>query len=250
MDIELNGMRLMFGDCLERMKEIPDGSVDMVFTSPPYNLGISSGGGIKGAGTTGLWQKGTKVGLGRGYSSYDDAMPFEDYVEWQKTVISALWEKLTPDGAIYYNHKPRIQKGKLQTPLDLVPVHLRKFVRQIVIWKRAGGINFSSSFYLPVHEWVVIIAKPSFRLRDTKACSAKDVWEVLPERGNEHPAPFPVELPTIALKTTKALTILDPFMGSGTTGVACRNSNRRFIGIELDPQYFGTAVNRILGGGA
>ena len=239
-------INLMQGDCLERMKEIPDGSVDLVFTSPPYNLGISTGGGIKSGANSGKWKKGAGT-LGKGYNSHDDAMPLEEYTKWQKEVLSKCFDKLSDTGAIYYNHKPRVQGGILQTPLDYIPDNLKGNIRQIVIWKRSGGINFSPSFYLPTHEWIIIIAKPNFRLRDKAASGAKDVWEVNQERNNPHPAPFPVELPKIALETTNAQVILDPFMGSGTTGVACANLNRSFIGIELDEEYFKIAKERIEG---
>ena len=235
---------LMQGDCLELMKTIPDGSVDMVFTSPPYNLGVSSGGGIKSGGNSGKWKAGA-TGLGKGYGDYSDDLPYEDYVEWQRSVISTCWSKLSDTGAIYYNHKPRVQRGKLQTPLTLIPPALVGNIRQIVIWKRSGGINFSPSFYLPTHEWIVIIAKDAFRLRDKSASGAKDVWEVTQDRGNPHNAPFPVGLPTIAIETTTCKTVMDPFMGSGTTGVAAKNLGRSFIGIELDPTYFQIAKERI-----
>ena len=232
-------INLLQGDCLERMKEIPEGSIDMVFTSPPYNLGISSGGGIRGGTKSGKWKN---ASLAKGYLSHTDAMPYKEYVDWQRDVLSCCWRLLSCNGAIYYNHKPRVQNGLLQTPLDLNP---GLPIRQIVIWKRFGGINFSPSFYLPTHEWVVIFAKPGFRLKSKGASGIKDVWEVGQERRNNHPAPFPVELPKMAIESTNCQTILDPFMGSGTTGVACKLLDRDFIGIELDEQYFEIAKKRI-----
>jgi modification methylase len=66
-----------------------------------------------------------------------------------------------------------------------------------------------------------------------------------PERGNPHPAPFPVELPLMAIKATSAKVVFDPFMGSGTTGVAALRCGREFIGIELDPGYLTDAHERI-----
>lgn len=153
---------------------------------------------------------------------------------------------LRDDGAIYYNHKPRVQNGVLQTPLDLNP---GLPVRQIVIWDRRSGFNFNQSFYLPTHEWVVIFAKPGFRLRSKGASGLKDVWSVPHERENEHPAPFPVDLAQKAIETTSARVILDPFMGSGSTGVAALQSGREFIGIELDPGYCEKARARMGIGG-
>lgn len=226
------------GDCLEVMAQLPPSSVDLIFTSPPYNLGVTSGGGFP-TKVAGKWSGGA---LSDGYASHGDAMEHTAYVAWQKQVLLACWRLLSDTGAIYYNHKPRVQNGLLFTPLDLNP---GLPVRQIVIWKRDGGINFSPSFYLPSHEWIVIFAKPGFRLRDKRASGAKDVWEVSQDRDNEHPAPFPVALPRVALSTTVAQMILDPFMGSGSTGVAAVEAGRDFMGIELDSGYFEMAVTRI-----
>ena len=234
-----SNIQLYQGDCLEVMKTIPEGSVDMVFTSPPYNLGVSSGGGFPKGKSKGKWSGGD---LSSGYTSHSDDMPYEEYVQWQKSVLLECWRTLSDTGAIYYNHKPRVQSGILQTPLELNP---GLPLRQIIIWERNGGINFSPSFYLPTHEWILIFAKPAFRLRDKKASGAKDIWKVGQERGSPHPAPFPVELPKIAIETTNAKVILDPFMGSGTTGVAAKNLNRNFIGIEMDEGYFKIAKERI-----
>jgi len=74
-----------------------------------------------------------------------------------------------------------------------------------------------------------------------------NVWEMQPDTTNKHPAPFPLELPTkcITYYSYEGWTVLDPFMGSGTTGVVCKNLNRNFIGIELNPEYFKIAEKRI-----
>lgn len=227
------------GDCLELMKTLPSGVVDMVFTSPPYNLGVSSGGGFPKGQQKGKWSGGE---LSSGYETHSDDMPYDKYVLWQKEVLIECWRLLSDTGAIYYNHKPRVQNGLLQTPLDLNP---NLPIRQIVIWERAGGINFSPSFYLPTHEWIVIFAKPNFRLKSKGASGIKDIWKVNQERNNAHPAPFPVDLPKMAIESTNCKTIFDPFMGSGTTGVAAIELGRNFIGTELSPEYFAIAKQRI-----
>jgi site-specific DNA-methyltransferase (adenine-specific) len=234
----MSSIKLHHGDCLQVMATLPASSVDLIFTSPPYNLGVSSGGGFP-TKKTGKWSGGA---LREGYASNTDAMDNSAYVRWQQDVLRACWRLLSDTGAIYYNHKPRVQNGLLSTPLDLNP---GLPVRQIIIWKRDGGINFSPTHYLPCHEWIVIFAKPDFRLRDKQASGAKDVWEIAQERNTAHPAPFPVALPRIALSTTEAKVILDPFMGSGSTGVAAVETGRDFIGIELDRGYFDAAQARI-----
>ncbi len=234
-----NEVTIYSGDCLDTMRRMPTGSVDLVFTSPPYNLGRSSDGKVRGAASSGKWKG---MDLSNGYASYDDARDPAGYIEWQKDMLRECWRLLADDGAIYYNHKPRVQNGVLQTPLDLNP---GLPVRQIVIWDRGSGFNFNQSFYLPCHEWIVIFAKPGFRLRSKAASGMKDVWKVKHERNNSHPAPFPVELAKRVIETTSAKIILDPFMGSGSTGVAALQCDRKFIGIEIDHGYCMDAASRM-----
>lgn len=238
-------------DCAEVLPQLS--GVDLVFTSPPYNLGNTSGGGFAGErlgnysplaklnqrGGGGKWNGGR---LADGYGLHGDAMPHEEYVAWQHAILSAVWETLSDTGAIFYNHKVRVLNGIAVTPLEYNP---GLPLRQIITWKRAGGINFSPAFYLPTSEWIILLAKPAFRLRDKGASGVGDVWEVAQESGTEHPAPFPLGLPLRALETTTAQTILDPFMGSGTVGVAAHQKGRAFIGIEREPRWFDLACKRI-----
>lgn len=225
------------GDVLAETAKMADGSVDIIFTSPPYNLGKSSGGGFKGSGKTGKW---TSAKLRDGYDGHDDAMRYADYVEWQKSFLRECWRLIPNDGAIFYQHKNRIQKGLLRTPHDLNP---DLPLRQIIIWDRGSGMNFNEAFATPSHEVIYLFAKPKFRFR--KGHGLKDVLKVLPDRGNPHPAPFPVQLPRQIIAATTARTILDPFCGSGSTGVAARLEGRRFIGIEQSASYCQMAGERI-----
>jgi len=117
-------------------------------------------------------------------------------------------------------------------------------VRQIIIWKRKGGINFNQGYFLPTYEVIYLIAKPKFRLR-RGANSYGDIWEFTQETNNPHPAPFPVPLIQRIISSTNARTVLDPFMGSGTTAVAALSLNRKFIGIELSREYCNMAEERI-----
>lgn len=242
---------LYLGDCLEILPTL--GKVDAVFTSPPYNLGNTSGGGMPGKrlghypenaglsyrGGSGKWSGGA---LAHGYEDYDDARPHEEYIEWQKKIVTLCWNLLSENGSIFYNHKPRVLNGRVVLPTEYLPLLP---IRQVVIWARAGGVNFSPAFYLPTHEWIVIIAKDDFRLKSKGASGVGDVWYIPQEANTPHPAPFPVALPARAIETIDAQTILDPFMGSGTTGVACANLGRSFIGIEIEEKYFDIACRRI-----
>lgn len=234
------------GDCREVLPELCP--VDLVLTSPPYNLGTTTGGGflkighysdsakMPARGGGGKWNGGA---LAKGYGAHDDAMPMDQYIAWQKSVLAALWEKLTPAGAIYYNHKPRVLGGELLTPLAYNP---GLPVRQIVIWARAGGVNFSPSFYCATHEWITIFAKPSFRLKSKGASGVGDVWQIPQGPSPEHPAPFPLALAKRAIQTTMPKVVLDPFAGRGTTLRAAKDFGVKSIGIELDERHCETAA--------
>ncbi len=119
-------------------------------------------------------------------------------------------------------------------------------MRQIIIWKRKGGINFNLGYFLPTYEVIYMIAKPNFRLAD-KANRLGDVLEFPQEIKNKHPAPFPVALIERIISSTNAKLILDPFMGSGTTAVAAKNLGRDFVGIEISPEYCEMARNKLSG---
>lgn len=225
------------GDCLDLMKQLPTGCVDLVVTSPPYNLRNSTGNGMKD-GRGGKW---SNAALIHGYASHSDNMPHDEYVAWQRDCLTEMMRLIPDTGAIFYNHKWRVQNGLIQDRHDIVSGFP---VRQIIIWQRKGGINFNKGYFLPTYEVIYLIAKPKFILAE-KANRLGDVWCIPQERNNAHPAPFPVELAERIVKSTNASTVLDPFMGSGTTGVACVNTGRRFIGMELDPGYFEIAKARI-----
>ena len=228
---------IICGDCLEIMKTIPSGFCDLVVTSPPYNLKNSTGNGMKD-GRGGKWQNAALV---NGYQNYDDNMPHEEYVSWQRQCLAEMMRVINDNGAIFYNHKWRVQNGLLQDRQDIVSGFP---VRQIIIWKRKGGINFNPGYFLPTYEVIYVIAKPNFKLR-RGANALGDVWEFTQEMNNNHPAPFPVALIDRIISSTDASIILDPFMGSGTTAVAAIKNGRHYIGIEISQEYVNSANERI-----
>lgn len=221
--------KIICDDCLPVMQNMPDNCVDLVVTSPPYNLKNSTGNGMKD-GRGGKW---AGAALVNGYSHYDDNMPHDEYSEWQHSCLKEMFRLIKDDGAIFYNHKWRVQDGLLQDRQDII----RDLpVRQIIIWKRKGGINFNAGYFLPTYEVIYLITKPKFKLAP-KANAYGDVWEFTQEMNNEHPAPFPVRLIDRIISSTTAQTILDPFSGSGTTAIVALGLNRNFIGIDLSPDY-------------
>jgi hypothetical protein len=120
------------GDCVTLMDKMPAGSVGLIVASPAYNLLHSTGNGMKD-GFGGKWEN---AQLANGCDSHNDAMPQDEYLKWQRGCLTAMMQVLREDGAIFYNHKWRVQDGLLQDRSDIV----KGFpVRQITIWQRAGG---------------------------------------------------------------------------------------------------------------
>jgi len=229
--------KFICGDTVSEMKKIPSGSVDLVVTSPPYNLKNSTGNGMKD-GRGGKW---SNAALIEGYSDYDDALPHEKYVEWQRECLFEMMRLLKDDGAIFYNHKWRVQAGLLQDRADIVDGFP---VRQIIIWQRAGGINFNKGYFLPTYEVIYLIAKKDFKLAP-KANAHGDIWRFDQEMNNQHPAPFPLGFASRCVESGNGQIVLDPFMGSGTTALAAFDKGRDFIGIDLSPSYCELAEKRL-----
>lgn len=252
----IGACELYLGDCQEVLPTLGK-KVDLIFTSPPYNLGNTTGGGfpreklghyspeagIRARGGQGKWKRaGAAGGLADGYGAHSDDMPHREYVAWQREVLRCCWAQLADGGAIFYNHKPRIFDGECFSPFEYNP---GLPVRQVIIWGRAGGVNFSPTFYMPMHEWIVVFAKRGFRLRSKEASGLGDTWYVPQEANTPHPAPFPIALPQRAIETTAAEIVCDPFMGWGSTGVAAVKCGRRFVGIEIEQKWFDLACTRI-----
>lgn len=237
---ELPVDRIICGDSLTVLKTFPDRSVDLVITSPPYNLMNTTGNGLKCPGKRGRWANSAFI-KNQGYANYSDNRPHDEYTAWQRSILSECMRVLKDNGAVFYNHKWRVQNGLIQDRSDIVSGFP---VRQIIIWQRNGGINFTDSFFLPTYEVIYMIAKPEFRIKRTSA-GLSDVWYIPHEPSNAHPAPFPVEIPRRIISATTAEIILDPFVGSGTTAVAAKEQGQHYIGIEISPDYCTMAKDRI-----
>lgn len=253
-------------DALEFAQALPAGGVPLFLFSPPYNLGNSSGGGLPGAKRQGHYpadaplgrrggpyqsakDEGRRVGkwsggaLADGYDDYRDGLPWPEYTAWQQAILTECWRCLPENGAIYYNHKPRVLDGVLLDPIVFIPDGL--YIRQRIIWARAGGVNFSPSFYCPTHEYIYVIAKPDFRLKSKGASGAGDVWFVSQEANTWHPAPFPLSLAERVIETTMPALVCDPFMGSGTTAKAAKRYGVPFIGCDRNAAYVERAMHEL-----
>lgn len=233
---ELHGT-VYCGDCIEVMKKLQESSVKVIVTSPPYNLKNSTGNGMKD-GRGGKW---SNAALLEGYDSHADAMPHRDYVIWQRECLTEMMRLLREDGAIFYNHKWRVQGGLLQDRSDIVEGFP---VRQIIIWQRSGGINFNPGYFLPTYEVIYLIAKPRFKLAP-KANALGDVWQIPQEKNNPHPAPFPRELAQRCIESVDDGLVLDPFLGSGSTALAAEALGRNWIGIDNSQAYWELSMERL-----
>lgn len=254
---EQDGITLYHAKAENVLPEISAGSIDLVFTSPPYNLGVTTGGGFPNKERAGHYAADAPMGkrggqgkwknaaLANGYEEFADAMPPEEYTAWQRSILTECWRTLSDGGAIYYQHKPRVQDCRLITPLEYNP---GLPLRQIIIWARAGGINFAPTHYVPTHEWIVVLAKPGFRLKSKGASGVGDVWTIAQELNNPHPAAFPLALPARAIETTNCQSALDPFSGSGTTLVAAKLAGIKAVGIEQSERYCEMAAKRLAQG--
>ena len=141
----------------------------------------------------------------------------------------------------FITNKWRVQAGLIQDRQDIVQGFP---VRQIIIWQRAGGINFNRGYFLPTYEVIYMITKPDFKLVP-KANAVGDIWVFPQEMNNKHPAPFPVNLIDRIISSTKAKVIIDPFMGSGTTAISAKKLKRNFIGIDISEEYCNLSKERL-----
>lgn len=234
--VDLNKIYCM--KALDFLGCLPDKFLGLTFTSPPYNLSNTTGGGMIAAGS-----KWPRPQIQKGYAGFNDNMPMKEYEMWQMEIIRELWRATRDDGVIFYNHKCRSRAKELWTPLVCIPPDIP--IRQIIIWQRAGGFMYNKAFYVPAHEWIIMLAKPDFVLKDQPSSGATDVWFAAQEANTPHPAPFPIKLPTIAIETTDLGPVCDPFMGWGTTALAAQNLNKAWIGSDVG--YITLAERRLLG---
>lgn len=227
--------RIILGDCLEVMKRLPDNCIDIVITSPPYNILNTSGGGFHAKG------KWARAALSKGYDNYNDNIPHEAYVEWQREVLTECMRLIKPTGAIFYNHKWRCQNLLLQDRSDIVSGFP---VRQIIIWWKKGAVSVNRAYFTPCYEVIYMIAKKDFKLQKGMV-GCGDVWAVNTERNNDHPAPFPLAIPDRIIKSCDCEVVLDPFSGSGTTALAAKLNKKSYIGIELSEKYRNMSLKRL-----
>ena len=234
--MKVKDIELWQGDCLELMKDVPDKSVDLVITDPPY---LHVKGGMKSKKyNTGTWKADSDMVTGMSdfgeaeiFNFLDAAMP-----KMKKVNMYIFCSKLQ---LVYYFKYISMNK---------------KLKYDLLVWDKVKYTMKSSKFYTSDIEYVVRIYQAGVSLHKvlTEDGTKSDINHYMkrqahPQPRGEHGTMKPVNLIEnfIRVASDEHDVVLDPFVGSGTTGVACKNLGRKFIGIELDESYFNLAKDRI-----
>lgn len=251
--LELNKIHLC--DCLEGFKQLDDNSIDLIVTSPPYNLGDKKGG------QNNLWNSNID------YENYTDARDEDDYQNWQLDLLKEMYRVLKPGGSLFYNHKVRSRNNQGILPSSWLLKSDLTF-RQLIIWDRMGSVNVNITHYLPTTELIYWMTKGTENVRFSRQTyqletgknrgqivPLTEVWQVKADMDNDHPAPFSLEIPMRIIPSVMGgdemmkkygnIIVLDPFMGSGTTAIAAKRCGANWIGFEMSEKYINMANQRI-----
>ena len=226
---------LIQGDCLEVMKTIPDESIDLILTDCPYHI-------ISG-GCTNIPRKDDHSGIFNRRNTFTQKnakngklFDFNDieFKEW----LPEAYRVLKNNSHIYIYINARNLKELQQTAENVG----FKF-QNIIIWNK--GNSTPNRYYLNAYEMILMLRKGS--AKNINNMGTKNIIDIKNIRGKTHPTEKPVELNKIFISnsTNENETVLDMFMGTGSCGIACKELNRNFIGIELDEKYFEIAKQRI-----
>jgi DNA modification methylase len=228
----------------ERMEELPDCSVHLMVTSPPYNVG----------------------------KEYDDDLTLDEYRAFLKRVMAEVYRVLVPGGRACVNLANLGRRPYLPLHAFIIQdmLELGFLMRGEIIWDKASSASPSTAWgswcspqnptLRDTHEYILIFCKQTFSRanpfgrrptisREEFLEFTKSVWRFPAEPATKvgHPAPFPVELPyrLIQLYTFEGEVVLDPFIGSGTTAIAALKTKRIFVGYDINPDYVSLANQRI-----
>ena len=210
-------IQLYNGDCLELMKNIPDGSVDLVLTDPPYGMDFQS-----------HFRKEMYSKIGN-----------DKVLDWLEKYVDECFRILKDNTAVYFFcswHNVDIFKQTIE----------KKFkIKNILIWEKNNtSMGDLKGSYAPKYEMIIFAHKGRKLLNGFRYA---DVIKANRTGNKVHPTEKPVDLLELFIKNSsnENEVVFDGFMGSGSCGVACINTNRKFIGIELDKGYFDIAEKRI-----
>lgn len=243
-EIEKKLVNRIFCKSSEQMNELPDNSVHLMVTSPPYNVG----------------------------KDYDEDLTLGEYRGLLKRIFREVYRVLVTGGRACVNVANLGRK-------PYIPIHsfiiedmheIGFLMRGEILWNKGSSASPSTAWgswlkannpvLRDIHEYILVFSKETYSLKNlTKKKSTitkeefleftKSVWSFSAERASKqrHPAPFPVEFPyrTIQLYTFEGDVVLDPFVGAGTTCIAALKSNRKYIGYDIEKKYCALAKSRI-----
>lgn len=231
---ESGGITIYHGNCED---VIPYVSTDIVVTSPPYNTLPKT---HKPSGLHAQRKSGVNQWIKRASEGYEDTKEEGDYQDWLSGVVRACLG--VSKGIVWVNHKIRYRDGVALHPARFLPFDLYSEI----IWDRQGSMALNCKRYAPSHEGIWGFGKPNYW--NDEHNTLMSVWRVGFDRDpNDHPCAYPLELPTrlILSSCPPGGTVLDPFMGSGTTMRSAKNVGRKGIGIEREERYCEMAVQRL-----
>ena len=228
---------IYIGDVLEVLKTFDNSVVDLTITSPPYNkLG-----------------KGGQVVPKIEYDTFDDNLPEDVYQKQQIEVLNEIYRITKPGGSIFYNHRCRWVNGVMIHPMEWLDKTSWK-PRQEIIWDRSITGQLRSWRFYTIDERIYWLYKPTSTLLTTgeemksKHAKMSSIWRISPERNNEHPAPFPLEIPLriiLSILDEEKGLVLDPYMGSGTTAIAAKLLGSDYVGIDISEKYVKKIQDRV-----
>ena len=226
--------KVICGDCLEVMKGIPDKSVDMVLTSPPYNMRTRI---RNGKYTT----REKSEHFSKKYKYFDDALPIDEFYEFHKKCII---EMLRVSKIVIYNFQ--IVTGSKEAFFKIIG-DFHKDIKDVIIWDKGFGQPAMHEKVLNSSYEILLILeddKKAGRVINNSKFKRGELQNILrigrgKKISNIHSACFPEELAETIIKnfSNEGDTVLDPFAGSGTTGLSAKNLNRNYILIEKEPEY-------------
>jgi len=236
------------------MPRIPDNTVDLIVTSPPYNVDLGD----------------NKFNKNK-YEGYDDGIPYEEYLKWMEQFFKESYRVLKSGGRIAVNIGDKKQSKEV-THVDFI-VRMKEvgFIMLCpIVWNKSqiGNRTAWGSYKSPAmpcfptpFEYIIVMCKESLRHEGDPSkitvtakefqTNANALWEFPPESGMmkkwDHPAVFPPELPHRCIQqlTYADDIVLDPFSGIGTTCAVAKKLRRRYIGIEMSKKYYDKSIARL-----
>ena len=224
--IELSNSIIINDNCEKVLSQIPDKSIDLIITSPPYNKRNSAG----------------KLVPEIKYEDYSDNVDEEGYQQWQISIINELYRVLKDDGFLFYNHKVRYHNNQMLHPITFL-TRTKFILWQEIIWNRKIAGNIRGWRFYNIEERIYWMVKQKPPELPQHIASWSNIWEIPPAANKTiHPAPFTEELVHrmfIIAESYKngTLTVLDPFAGICTVGLVAKKRGHKYICIEITKSY-------------